>query len=277
MKKQLFLFLLISSIIYNANAYTILPDIITDSMVLQQLMPVPIWGKALPGEEVTVQFDKQVKKTRAGEDGKWIVYLDQMEANTNPQTMLITGINTIRLKGILIGEVWICSGQSNMQLTLPLTNKGDSVIASANYPMFRVFNISRDIAFHHHHGTIGVWQNCTPKSVMEFSAAAYYFGLALQQKLKVPVGIINSHLADQKLKPGHHNLICIHRIYSLVLTVKIGGPQNDQKFRRNTRKRSASGMCMQKKKKPQAVFQKKHHTSRKHCVNIVLLLLFMKI
>jgi len=191
LNKKCFLSLLVFFILYNANAYTTLPDIITDSMVLQQNMLVSVWGNALPGEAVTVTFNHQVKSTKAGEDGKWIVYLDPMPADATPQTMLISGINSIRLKGILIGEVWICSGQSNMQLTLSLTNKGDSVIASANYPMVSLFNISRDISFHHHPGTIGVWQNCTPASVKEFSAAAYYFGVALQQKLKVPVGIIN--------------------------------------------------------------------------------------
>jgi sialate O-acetylesterase len=192
MKKQLLLSLLIFFILSHANAYTTVPDIITDSMVLQQNVRVPVWGNALPGESVTVAFNHQVKTTKAGDDGKWMIYLDPMHADEIPQTMVITGINTIRLKGILIGEVWLCSGQSNMQLTLSLTNKGDSVIASANYPLVRLFNISRDIAFHHHHGAIGVWQNCTPSSVKEFSAAAYYFAVALQQKLNVPVGIINS-------------------------------------------------------------------------------------
>ena len=192
MNKKCFLSLLVFFILSNAKAYTTLPDIIRDSMVVQQNVRVPVWGNALPGEAITITFDHQVKTIKAGDDGKWIIYLDPMSANAIPQTMVIAGINTIHLKGILIGEVWLCTGQSNMQLTLPLTNMGDSVIASANYPMVRLFNISRDIAFHHHHGSIGVWESCTPSSVKEFSAAAYYFAVALQQKLKVPIGIINS-------------------------------------------------------------------------------------
>lgn len=172
-------------------AYVHLPDILSDSMVLQQNMRVPLWGNALPGEAVTVTFNGQQKNTKANDQGKWIIYLDPMKANATPQTMIIRGINTIHLKGILIGEVWLCSGQSNMQHTLSTTNNGDSVIASAHDPMLRLFNVNRQVAFKHKYGPIGQWNSCTPASLRPFSAAAYYFGVELQKKLHVPVGIIN--------------------------------------------------------------------------------------
>src|SRR5699024_9485185 len=131
-------------------------------------------------------------RTIADNQGKWKIYLDPMKANAHPQTMVVQGINTIQLKNILVGEVWLCAGQSNMQRTLDHTTKGDSVIASADYPMLRLFNVNRDVAFGHKKGLIGQWKNCTPSSVRPFSAAAYYFGLALQKKLEIPIGIINS-------------------------------------------------------------------------------------
>ncbi|HYW36396.1 MAG TPA: sialate O-acetylesterase, partial [Balneolaceae bacterium] len=174
-----------------------LPDVIGSGMVLQQKQPVPVWGKAIPGQEVTVKFAGQVKKTKTGVNGHWKVKLDPMKASSTPRTMTITGSNIVKLDSVLVGEVWFCSGQSNMQLVLWSSNKsirttkGDSVIASAHYPMLKLFNVSRAVGFGHKKGKLGTWQACTPQSVKDFSAAAYYFGHRLQEKLGVPVGIIN--------------------------------------------------------------------------------------
>lgn len=167
-------------------------DIFSDSMVLQQNSLVPVFGSALPGQTITVRFAGQAEATICGPDSSWRVTLSPMKASARPRELTIQGNSTIRLKGVLVGEVWLCAGQSNMQLILSSTTKGDSVIASANYPMLRLYNTSRAVAFHHQKGPLGRWQSCTPGSVKEFSAAAYYFGLALQKKLKVPVGIINA-------------------------------------------------------------------------------------
>lgn len=192
MMKKIVFILMIGLMSWSSKAAVHLPDVLSDSMVLQRNTQVPIWGKALPGEEVTVTFNGQKKSTKADEEGEWKIFLEPMKANATPQMMTIQGINTFHLRGILIGEVWLCSGQSNMQRILAKTDKGDSVIASADYPLLRLFNVSRDVAFQHKHGRIGEWKNCTPSSVRPFSAAAYYFGLALQKKLGVPVGIINA-------------------------------------------------------------------------------------
>ena len=198
-RKRIILSLLFLCCFYatQAVAQISLPDVIGSGMVLQQKQPVPIWGSANPGQTVTVEFAGQVKKAETNDDGKWGLLLDPMEASSTPRIMTIVGSNIITLNDVLVGEVWFCSGQSNMQLVLwsgtksIRTTKGDSVIASANYPMLKLFNVSRAVGFGHKKGKLGTWQPCTPQSVKEFSAAAYYFGQELQQKLGVPVGIIN--------------------------------------------------------------------------------------
>lgn len=184
-------------IVPETMAQITLPDIISNGMVLQRKQRVPIWGKATPGQEVTVKFAGQVKRTKANAIGQWGVLLSPMKASSEPRTMTITGSNTVKLHNVMVGAVWFCSGQSNMQLVLwswlksIRTTKGDSVIASANYPLLKLFNVSRSVGFGHKKGKLGIWQPCMPQSVKPFSAAAYYFGQELQHKLGIPVGVID--------------------------------------------------------------------------------------
>src|SRR6187399_1902645 len=141
MNKYLILFciLLIASV--TARADVSLPDVIANSMVLQQKQVVPIWGSAEPGETVVVTFGKTKKTIVADANGKWRIDLGKMSANSSPQTMTIAGKNTIVLKDILVGEVWLVSGQSNMQRLLRETDNGDAVQAAANHPNIRLFNV----------------------------------------------------------------------------------------------------------------------------------------
>ena len=169
-----------------------LPDVIGSGMVLQQKQSVPIWGTAEPGEGVTVVFGGKKHSAVADASGKWRVDLGRLTANFNPQTMTITGKNVIELKDILIGEVWLVAGQSNMQRLLRETANGDAVQAAANHPNIRLFNASREVAFKKRAGKLGEWAACTPDSVKEFSAAGYYFGVEMERELKVPIGLINS-------------------------------------------------------------------------------------
>ena len=169
-----------------------LPDVISNSMVLQQKQAVPIWGIAELGETVTVTFGGQKKTVVAGPDGKWRVDLGKLTANFKPQTMTITGKNTIELKDILVGEVWLVAGQSNMQRLLRETDNGEAVQAAASHPNIRLFNASREVAFKKRVGKLGEWAACTPESVKEFSAAGYYFGVEMERELKTPIGLINS-------------------------------------------------------------------------------------
>jgi sialate O-acetylesterase len=176
----------------DVRADVTLPDVIGSSMVLQQKVKVPIWGTAEPGEAVTVAFAGQKKTAVAGPDGKWRVDLGKFASTFMPQTMTITGKNTIELKDILVGEVWLVAGQSNMQRLLWETDKGQEVQASANHPNLRLFNASREVAFKKKKGKLGEWVACTPETVKEFSAAGYYFGVELAKELKAPIGLINS-------------------------------------------------------------------------------------
>ncbi len=144
-----------------------------NNMVLQRGMKVPVWGKAAPGEEVTVAFLEQKKTTKADDKGNWHVKLDELKAG-GPFELTITGKNTLTFKNVLVGEVWVCSGQSNMQWTLSQTVKSAD---DANLPMLRLNG--------------GSWQECTPETALKFSATGYHFGRELQKALGVPVGLIN--------------------------------------------------------------------------------------
>ncbi len=175
-----------------AQARVAVPDVLSDGMVLQRGAKVPIWGTADPGETVTVRFARQVKTTKAASDGKWRVDLAPLPATDTPQTLTIAGTNTIEIKDALVGEVWLVAGQSNMQLTLPETANGDAVVAAANDPQLRLFNVSRKVAFRHADPPLARWLPASPESVKDFSAAGYYFGVEMRQALRVPIGIINA-------------------------------------------------------------------------------------
>ncbi len=161
-------------------------------MVLQRDQVVPIWGTADPGESVTVNFNGQTRTTTADQEGKWIVRLKSLKTNATPARMSIAGRNRIEFDNILVGEVWLVAGQSNMQRLLSETANGEAAIAAANHPLIRLFNVSRQVAFKHASPPIGLWRVSSPESVKEFSAAGYYFAVELQQELNVPVGMINS-------------------------------------------------------------------------------------
>jgi sialate O-acetylesterase len=169
-----------------------LPDVIGNSMVLQQKQATPIWGIADPGETVTVTFGNIRKNVVADANGKWRIDLGKLSANSVPRTMTIRGKNTIVLNDILVGEVWLVAGQSNMQWRLPESAGGAEATAAADHPNIRLFNVSREVAFKRRTGELGEWVACTPESAKEFSAAGYFFAAELEKELKVPIGVINS-------------------------------------------------------------------------------------
>jgi sialate O-acetylesterase len=177
---------------FAAAAEVRLPDVFGDSMVLQQKQKIPIWGTAEPGEAVTVAFGGQKRTVVADGNGKWRVDLNPINADEAPKTLMISAKNTIELKDILVGEVWLVSGQSNMQWTLSQSANGAAEVARATHPNIRLFNVSREVAFRKKQGKLGEWKICTPESVRDFSGAGYYFAVELQKELKVPVGVVNS-------------------------------------------------------------------------------------
>jgi len=173
-----------------ARADVKLPALISDGMVLQQGIDVPLWGWADEGESVTVEIQNQ-KVTAAAKDGKWMVRLKPLKAG-GPFTLTISGKNKIELKNVLVGEVWICSGQSNMQWQLRQTDNAEAEIANAKYPMIRLFTVPRLEVEAPVSDVKAGWKECSPETVATFSAVGYYFGRDLHKARNVPIGLINN-------------------------------------------------------------------------------------
>ncbi len=178
-------------------AKTTVAKLFSDGMVVQRQMSVPVWGWAEPGEKVTVGFGGQEKSAVAGADGKWMVRLDAMEASADGRELVVKGVDGagvasgVTLKDVLVGEVWLCGGQSNMGLTLSEVFHAKEEIAAANYPLLRLMAVGagpsptpmKEIR------RTG-WKVCTPESAAGFAATAYFFGKKVQEELKIPVGLI---------------------------------------------------------------------------------------
>ncbi|MGH9834627.1 MAG: sialate O-acetylesterase [Blastocatellia bacterium] len=173
-----------------ARADVKLPALISDGMVLQQGVDVPLWGSADEGESVTVEFQNQ-KVTAATKDGKWMVRLKPLKAG-GPFTLTISGKNKIELKNVLVGEVWICSGQSNMGWQLRQSDNAEAEIASAKYPMIRLFTVPRLEVDAPVTDVKAGWKEASPETVPTFSAVGYYFGRDLHKARNVPIGLINN-------------------------------------------------------------------------------------
>ena len=163
----------------------------SDHMVLQQDATVPVWGKADPGESVTVSIAGQSKTATAGTDGKWMVKLDKLKS-ADATTMTVKGKNEITIKDVLIGEVWLGSGQSNMQMQVNGVRNAKAEMAAAKFPKIRMFTVERITAETPQEECGGSWVICTPDTVARFSATAYFFGRELHRKQGVSVGLINA-------------------------------------------------------------------------------------
>jgi len=195
-------YLILISFAHNGLADIKLPNVIGSGMVLQRDMAVPVWGWAEAGEEVTVSFSDQTKKAKAGNDGKWIVKLDSLKANSEGATLTISGKNKINLDNVLVGEVWICSGQSNMEWAIRQSMNPKEEAAAANYPQIRLFNVpGHTVSPLPKDEGAGQWQVCDPKSANNFSAVGYFFGRRLHKDLKVPVGLIGSNWGGTRIEP----------------------------------------------------------------------------
>jgi sialate O-acetylesterase len=169
-----------------------------DHMVLQQGMSVPVWGTAGPGEQVVVSLGQHKQTTTAGPDGKWMVRLADVETG-GPFEMTVTGRNTLTVKDIYVGEVWLCSGQSNMDMTVAredrywcgVQNEAEEV-AATKYSLIREFKVRLKMTDTPQTDVEGQWVVCSPQTVGRFSATAYFFARELHKKLNVPVGLVTS-------------------------------------------------------------------------------------
>jgi len=168
-----------------------LPRIFGQHMVLQRDKPLPVWGWAEPGERVTVQVADKRAETTADDKGAWRVTLAALPAG-GPHEMVVAGKNTIALSDLLIGEVWVCSGQSNMQFPLQAAVHGKEEVAAADHPTLRLFSVKRVPSDQPQTDCEGHWDICRRETAGGFSAVAYFFGRYLSQQLRVPVGLINT-------------------------------------------------------------------------------------
>lgn len=173
-----------------ASADVKLPAIFGSHMVLQREQKDRVWGWAEPGEDVTVEIAGQSKTAKAGSDGAWHVMLDPMPAG-GPHTMTVKGRNTVKFDDVQIGEVWICSGQSNMQWAVGGAKDADLELIAARHPNIRLITVPNVGTQEPQKDFRGQWVTCRPETVGGFSAVGYFFGRQLQQTLGVPVGLIN--------------------------------------------------------------------------------------
>ena len=174
-----------------ANAEVRLPAIISDNMVLQQGVKVRIWGSANPGEKITVTFDKKSANATADSQGHWETWLGPLKAG-GPSELTVKGDNVVNVKNVLVGDVWVCSGQSNMEWPLINTINGADTVAKANYPEIRLFSVEHVTADKPQADLQGRWVVTTPDEAAQFSAVGYFFGRELYQRLKIPIGLIDS-------------------------------------------------------------------------------------
>jgi sialate O-acetylesterase len=227
-----------------------LASIFSDNMVLQQKENCPVWGTADPAGKVTVQLNNQKKETIVGVNGDWIVELSPIKTG-GPFELVILGKDTLTFKNVMVGEVWICSGQSNMQWTVKNSDNPEQEIENANYPNIRLFTVGRNVSpdpldkiF-----TDG-WQECNPTTIPDFSAVGYFFGRDLYKSLNVPIGLIHTSwggtpaeswtsqstlktLLDylEKVKFIEANMDSLKGVYSNFLQDKSGWEISQQKWK----------------------------------------------
>ncbi|MEO6719161.1 MAG: sialate O-acetylesterase [Ferruginibacter sp.] len=169
-----------------------LPKIFGDNMVLQRGSKIPVWGWADAKEKITVSFNKQVKTITADKAGKWRIDLDAEEAG-GPYQLVAKGKNTITISDVLLGDIWICSGQSNMEFTVSGAHNAAEAIKAANFPQIRHFEVTKSVASEPQQDVKGGdWKICSPATVARFTAVGYFFAKELYGELKVPIGLINT-------------------------------------------------------------------------------------
>jgi sialate O-acetylesterase len=185
--------LLVTLVCISVHADVKLPAIFGDHMVLQRGIKIPIWGMADPGEKVSVKALQQEQTATADDKGRWRVTLDAIDSK-EPITFTVAGKNSITINDVLVGEVWICSGQSNMEFALNRASNQKEALSDADRPTMRLFIVQHNYTDQPQEDVKGgKWMVCTPETAKGFSAVGYFFGVELAQKLNVPIGLIESN------------------------------------------------------------------------------------
>ena len=177
---------------FSLQAEVKLPSIFGSHMVLQRDHTNPVWGWASPGEKVTVSIAGQSYSATAGKDGAWRVKLQPLKVNAKGQMLTIKGSNTIQFTDVLVGEVWVCSGQSNMAMSVDRAYDPDLEILTAKYPNIRLISVPQVGTQEPQNDFNGAWAHATPETVGSFSAVGFFFGRTLHQALDIPIGLIDN-------------------------------------------------------------------------------------
>ena len=198
------LILALAALVVPALAEVRLPKVFTDGAVLQRDRPVPVWGRATPGKKVTVKFAGQEKTAEVKPDSTWSVQLDPLPASAEPRSLAVAeeGGNELEFKDVLVGEVWLASGQSNMEWTVGGARQEDQDLAkSGPIPLLRLLTVPKKVSAYRLDDFEGAWQPCTPDTARGFSAVAYFFGRRLTEELGIPVGLIHSSWGGSRIEP----------------------------------------------------------------------------
>lgn len=189
---NLFFLIIFSLGVTSASGEVRLPTVFSDNMVLQRDMKIPVWGWADPGEKVTVILGKEKVKRKADKNGYWRVNLKKRSAVSEPLDLIVKGENTVTVSNVVIGDVWICSGQSNMEMTVGRCYNSGEEIESANYPLIRHFKVQKKIEYEPVDDVDGYWTVASPQTVGGWTAVGYFFARDLYNKYNVPIGLINT-------------------------------------------------------------------------------------
>ena len=194
----------LAALILPAGAEVRLPHVFTDGAVLQRDRNVPVWGRGEPGKKITVKFGGQEKSVQAAGDGTWRVDLDAMPASAEGRTLEAAeeGGHRVEVKDVLVGEVWLASGQSNMEWTIAAARPEDQELAkSGAVPLLRLLTVPKKLSPYRLDDFEGTWLSATPETAPGFSAVAYFFGRRLTEELGIPVGMIHSSWGGSRIEP----------------------------------------------------------------------------
>ena len=235
--RTLFAFLLLARPLI---AGVTLAPLFQDGAVLQRDKPVPVWGRASAAGKITVSFGGQTRTTTADAAGRWLVTLENMPASAEGRTLTVTeaGSPAVEVKDVLVGEVWIGSGQSNMQWNVGSTRPEDQAIANAGpVPLLHLFDVPRVLSNSRQETVNAKWTPATPETARDFSAVAYFFGKQLAGELKIPVGIIHSSWGGSRIEPwwaeeGLEGIDELADLRKARLAKSPGFPEYDAAFRK---------------------------------------------